>query len=113
VVRCYMSESLISRPCRTRTYSSSDGRAHITVTPVKTEEDRVIVDLEVWLNPDTRDGAIPNKWSVSWINYADVIIEKFAPFVEKYCPEPEKLLTLFRESEMEHLSYITAVLKTG
>ena len=38
---------------------------------------------------------------MSWINYAEVIEANFAPFVEKCCPEPEKLLTLFKEFQME------------
>jgi len=87
-----------------KTYHSSDGDARITVTPVQRVDHGVIIDMEVSLNPDTRKGAIPNKWSVSWINYANVIEENFTEFVEKYCPEPEKILTLFRELRMDHLS---------
>jgi len=98
-----MSQSSInSEP---RIYHSPDSCVRITVTPVQRVDNGVIIDMEVSLNPDTKEGVIPNKWSVSWINYAHVIEENFVPFVEKYCPEPEKVLTLFRELRMEHLSY--------
>ena len=103
VIRLDMSQSSINP--ESRTYHSPDGCARITVTPVQRVDHGVIIDMEVSLNPDTKEGVIPNKWNVSWINYAHVIEENFVPFVEKYCPEPEKVLTLFRELRMEHLSY--------
>jgi len=88
-----------------RVFQSVDGRARITVTPVHHGDDGVIIDMEVSLNPDTRKGTIPNKWNVSWINHAEVIERNFEPFVEKYCPEPETVLTLFRELRTAHLSF--------
>ena len=48
----------------------------------------------------------PNKWKVSWINYTQVIEDNFESFVQKYCPEPEKILPLFRELRTEHLSFL-------
>jgi hypothetical protein len=84
---------------------SADGRARITVTPVQRGKHGAIIDMEVLLNPDTREGTIPNKWHLSWIANADVIEANFEPFVEKYCPEPDTVLTLFRELRTAHLSF--------
>ena len=98
-----MPKSSIDR--QTSIFHTEDGCAHITVRPLEKVDDGVIIELEVSLNPDTRKGTIPDKWSVTWINYAEVIQENFAPFVEKYCPEPKKVLSLFEQFCTERLSY--------
>jgi hypothetical protein len=75
--------------------SSTEERCVITVRVLaEAAEPRPLpeVEVELQLRPENLAGTIlPNLWHIVFAEYAGIVGQKFWLFIDRYCPEPEKV----------------------